>query len=99
MGDQSLRESLAEWTDWDFAAFAVAQSLGLMGPDVNSATEAKHVFWSSNPVGVALHNILGDLVSAGILENRGEPDDQCRWIPAFLGSWECPREAEGSGPE
>ncbi len=34
--------------------------------------------------------MLGELVAAGVLENRDEPDDQYRWNPAFVGSWEIP---------
>jgi hypothetical protein len=62
-----------------------------MSPDVRFSMEAKHVFWSNNAVGAALHRMLGELVAAGVLENRDEPDDQYRWSPAFVGSWEIPR--------
>jgi hypothetical protein len=90
MERETLREQLIEWTDWDGAAFVLARSIGLMSPDVRFSMEAKHVFWSANPVGHALHNMLGELVAAGVLENRDEPDDQYRWNPAFVGSWEVP---------
>jgi hypothetical protein len=89
MENQTLRERLAEWTDWDFAAFQLSRSVGLMGPDVKFATDAKHVFWGgANPVGEALFNILRELVEAGVLEYRDEPDHQYRWNSAFVGSWE-----------
>lgn len=84
----NLRDKLNEWTDWDGAAFLLAQSIGLMSSDVRFSEEAKHVFWSNNPIGTALHNMLGELVAAGVLENRHEPDDQYRWNSAFVGTWE-----------
>src|SRR3989442_9500275 len=90
MERQTLREQLIEWTDWDGAAFCLAKSIGLMSEDTRFSVEAKHVFWSDNIVGTALHNMLGELVAAGVLENRNEPDDQYRWNPAFVGSWEIP---------
>jgi hypothetical protein len=88
MENNTLREELSEWTDWDVAAFALAQSLGLMLPEVRFHLEAKHVFRTDYPVGNALHQILLELVAVGVLENRDEPDDQFRWNHAFVGSWE-----------
>jgi hypothetical protein len=85
---RTLRDRLSDWNDWDGAAFILAQSIGLMSEDVRFELEAKHVFWSNNPIGRALHNILKELVTAGVLENRNEPDDQYRWNPGFVGTWE-----------
>ena len=90
MENRTLRERLAEWTDWDFAAFELARSLSLMGPDVEFATDAKHVFWSNHPVGEALSNILRELVGAGVLEYH-----QYRWNSAYVGSWEKHEEDPG----
>jgi hypothetical protein len=99
MDRPTLREQLIEWTDWDGAAFCLAKSMGLMSANVRFS-DAKHVFWSANPVGNALHNMLGELVVAGVLENRDEPDDQYRWNPAFVGSWEVSwKPSAGDGEE
>ena len=49
MNTSGLGRTLAEWTDLDFAAFELAQCVGLMGADVDFAGRAKHVFWSRNP--------------------------------------------------
>src|SRR5437879_3669081 len=38
------------------------------------------VFCSNNPVEIALHNMLGELVAAGVLENRDEPNVLTRGI-------------------
>ncbi len=51
-------------------------------------TRAKHVFWSTNPVGNMLYAMLDQMVAVGILEKRDEPDFQYRWNPSFRGSWE-----------
>lgn len=86
--ENNLREKLFEWTDCDIACFILAQSMGLMGEDVRFHLEAKHVFWSQNSVGQALYDILVKLSKTEILEHRYEPDDQFRWNPSFVGSWE-----------
>ncbi|HML23297.1 MAG TPA: hypothetical protein PKD09_16705 [Aggregatilinea sp.] len=80
----TLKEALLDWTDWDLAERYLAQCLGLMTPDV----KAKHVFWSNNPIGNMLTNVLEELTQQGILEKRDEPDFQFRWNSAFHGSWE-----------
>jgi hypothetical protein len=84
----SLKIRLKEWTDWDGAMFCLAKSLGMMDETVNFAVEAKHVFWSANPVGDFLGKTLDELVEIGFLEKRDEPDFQYRYNSAFTGSWE-----------
>lgn len=73
-----LSEGLADWTDWDGAAFLVGCSLGIFG-DSETFTKVKWVFWTDNPLGNALHEVLLQLVGAGVLERREEPDEQFRW--------------------
>ncbi|MER5888072.1 hypothetical protein ABT160_29995 [Streptomyces sp. NPDC001941] len=73
-----LSEGLAEWTDWDAAAFAVGLSLGIFEESV-TITQVKSVFWTDNPLGNALHEVLLQLVQAGVLERREEPDEQFLW--------------------
>lgn len=84
----NLRDALLEWTDCDVAAHELALALGLMDESVEFATDAKHVYWSANPVGEALHEALEAFAKAGFLEYRDEPDIQFRWRPNFRGSWE-----------
>lgn len=73
-----LSEGLADWTDWDAAAFAVGRSLGIFGESETFA-QVKGVFWTDNPLGNALHEVLLQLAAAGVLEQREEPDEQFRW--------------------
>ncbi|MEV7122316.1 hypothetical protein [Kitasatospora griseola] len=75
----NLREGLDDWTDWDGAAFELGRALGLFAEPV-TFTHVKWVFWTDNPLGNALHEMLLQLVAAGVLERRDEPDDeQFRW--------------------
>jgi hypothetical protein len=82
-----LRDQLDNWTDLDAAGFDLALCLGLMPLDQDWG-RAKHVFWSANPVGETLVNILDELVALNVLEKRDEPDYQYRWNPNFKGTWE-----------
>ena len=80
----NLSEALADWTDWDGAAFELGRALGLF--EGQTFQGAKGVFWSDNPLGNGLHDGLQALVAAGVLEHRDEPDDQYRWIFARSGT-------------
>ncbi|MDX3128696.1 hypothetical protein PV367_02520 [Streptomyces europaeiscabiei] len=76
-----LPERLADWTDWDGVAFLVGCSLGIFGGS-DTFTKVKWVFWTDNPLGNALHEVLLQLVGAGVLERRsrtnsfGGPGDE-----------------------
>ncbi len=83
-----LKQMIEDWTDMDGAQYALALSLGLMDESVNICTDAKHVFWTDNPIVSLLDRMLDDMVSVGILLKRSEPDFQYRWNPHFRGSWE-----------
>ncbi|MET9607374.1 hypothetical protein ABZZ17_20240 [Streptomyces sp. NPDC006512] len=74
-----LSGGMAGWTDWDGAAFVVGRSLGIFDESV-TFTQVKGVFWTDKPLGNALHEVLLQLVAAGVLERREEPEDeQFRW--------------------
>jgi len=74
----SLAEDLAEWLDWDLAAYLFGRSLGLFQNQAFQ-TDAKHVFWTDNDLGNGLHDALLALARAGVLERREQPDEQFRW--------------------
>jgi hypothetical protein len=87
MARGTLREALSDWSDWDSASYSLGICLGLM-PDEPAFGRAKSVFWPNHEIGRMLYNMLDQLVAAGVLEKRDEPDFQYRWNPAFRGSWE-----------
>ena len=75
----TLREKLHDWTDWDGAQFALAVTLGIVEDGHESWIANKGIFWSANPEGDRLYQLLQDLVKMGFLEKHDEPDDQYRW--------------------
>jgi hypothetical protein len=81
--DAEFGRELEVWTDWDVAAFYLARRLGVIGLDTRFHAEAKHIFWTDNPLGNGLNRILQELVGAGVLEMRDEPDEQYRWNADF----------------
>ena len=76
----ALADDLAQWTDGDGAQYELGRSLGLFSD--RSFMQVKWVFWSNNPLGQALWDMLHALVKAGVLEYRDEPDHQFRWRTA-----------------
>jgi hypothetical protein len=74
----TLADRLAEWHDWDGAAFELGVVLGLF--EEGDWLKNKGVLWSANPVGDALRETLLVLTRAGILERREEPDEAFRWV-------------------
>ena len=90
----SLKEKLTNWQDWDGAEYELGIALGLFDREKHPfSTSAKHVFWTDNPVGNALHACLEQLVVAGVLEGKGSNGDpelanvEFRWNPDFKGTW------------
>jgi len=79
---ETLRVTLADWTDVDVSAHMLAQCLGIM-PTQLRMKEAKWVYWSENPLGTMLHNTLERLSDLGVLEKREEPDLQFRWCSTY----------------
>lgn len=83
-----LKNDLKEWQDIDTAAFCLACAIGLM-KEGDFQVKAKHVFWSNNPIGDMLYEMLKHLVKVGILEENPDPEEMAyRWNPNFKGSWE-----------
>jgi hypothetical protein len=79
---ETLRVALADWIDFDASAHALAQCLGIM-PLQQKMIEEKWVYWSENPLGTMLYDMLERLVELGALDKRAEPDLQYRWCPTY----------------
>ena len=86
---RTFRAAIQEWSDVDLAQYALAVALGMIAPERSPfATKAKHLFWTNNPLGNALHEFLETLARLGVIERRGEPDLQYRWNASYRGTWE-----------
>jgi hypothetical protein len=77
----SLKEKLADWTDWDGAMCEAAALLGIVEHGQEHWLKNKHLFWSAGPIDDMLFALLQNMVKAGFLEYREEPDQQYRWKP------------------
>ena len=73
-----LTVALADWTDWDLAAYHLGRCVGVFR-DGDFATKHKGVFWTDSALGNGLHEALLALNQAGLLLRREEPDEQFRW--------------------
>lgn len=74
----SLPAALADWTDFDVAAFELGRALGIF-TEADSFSRVKGVFWSNSPLGIALYETLRVLVAGGILEEKPDDDGIFRW--------------------
>ena len=87
-----LKELLQDWTDFDRAQHALAVCLGLMPDDWEWVLQnAKWVFWSSNPTGEILGDLLNDLVDLGVVEK--DEDGRFRYSRRFVAPWETPSQS------
>jgi predicted RNase H-like nuclease len=75
-----LKHHLQDWVDIDVAQFHLARCLGVLGPDISTMASAKWVFWSNNPTGNLLFQMLRDMAGAGFLEIN-EEEFKIRWKP------------------
>jgi hypothetical protein len=64
----SFADDLADWADWDVAAYLLGRSLGLFQGETFQS--AKGVFWTDNDLGNGLHTALLALASARVLERQ-----------------------------
>ena len=78
-----LSDLLANWTDSDVAGYHLGVVLGLFPewPEGEAWGEYKWVFWSANPLGDAIYNMLLQLTSLGVLE-CSKDKDKFRWVGA-----------------
>lgn len=83
---RTLKSNLQEWTDVDIASYHVAVALGV-APNPTDKFDwggKKWMFWTSNPLGEGLYNVLEMLAENGVLE-KDEEESRFRWNPKF--SW------------
>ena len=89
--ENSLRHSLKEWTEIDVAAFHIGVALEIIPPlsdekEIYNFGGKKWMFWTKNPLGNLLFELLENLVSLNILEKHINDDHFFRWNSNF--KWE-----------
>ncbi len=72
---KTLKEYLADWTDFDGACWALGVVIGQFPPE-SEMSDFKGVFWSRNDLGEGLFSALESLVKAGLLEFE---EEECRF--------------------
>ena len=84
----TFQEKLKDWTDFDGAAYELGVALSIFkdfreegGMWLDHAP--KWVFWTNNPLGNSLCEMLEEMVSVGILEKNDE--SQFRWVDGKVG--------------
>jgi len=84
----TLKELLAEWQDFDAAAYKLACCLGILPPDDGSTSgfgATKHLFWGANVLGESLGRFLDELVKCEVLEFDDKGTNlRYRWNPKFV---------------
>lgn len=83
-----LKVRLSDWRDWDTAAYELGVCLGLwmdFGAPVYEDPwhGLKHIFWTDNNLGNSLHEILINLVIAGVLESKDD-NSSFKWNPNYI---------------
>ena len=76
---------MADWEKFDVAAYHLGVVLGIF-PELDFKNDtwanSKHIFWSNNPLGESLHDILQEIVHIKMLEyDDGNP--AYRWDVNF----------------
>ncbi|MFI6622170.1 hypothetical protein [Streptomyces sp. NPDC050528] len=76
-----LKEILADWRDYDDAAFRLGVFLGVLPRD-QTFSSVKRMFWVDGyPLGDMLVDMLDRMAEAGVLLKNDE-DVQYKWNPA-----------------
>jgi hypothetical protein len=76
-----LKDVLADWRDYDDAAFRLGIFLGVFSPD-QKFSSVKRMFWVDGyPLGDMLVDILDRMAEAGVLL-KDEDDARYKWNPA-----------------
>lgn len=83
----SFKDRLTGWLDWDCAAYELGVCLGLWidfgAPSWEDPWHGlKWIFWTDNPLGNTLHNMLLNMVEVGILESKDD-NEHFRWNPNY----------------
>tara|TARA_Y100000310_G_scaffold130972_1_gene130192 strand:- start:28524 stop:28886 length:363 start_codon:yes stop_codon:yes gene_type:complete len=78
---KTIREQFDDWVDFDVAAFIMGATIGLFEED--SFIKNKGIFWTSNPTGDILFDMLEHLVANDMLIKND--DMKFKWNDKFAG--------------
>ncbi|MFN8191567.1 MAG: hypothetical protein U0R78_14225 [Nocardioidaceae bacterium] len=70
-------EELRDWQELELAAYYLGRAIGIFA---GAYGDYKSTIEFSNPISEALTKCLMALVDAGLLEYKGGPDFQVRWV-------------------
>ena len=78
-----IRKLFADWVEPEDAHYYLACLLGIMGHDESQEAwmRVNSVFYTNNPVGNCLFDMLRQAVAGGMLETND--DEQFRWNKSF----------------
>lgn len=65
--DNSIKEYLKDWQDYDVAQFYLGCVLGLFNNDNDTFRAIKHIFWTDNELGNFLFIMLEDMSNKKML--------------------------------
>jgi hypothetical protein len=74
----TLKDQLQDWVDIDTAQHLMAVDFGLVEPSGEAYHKYKWVYWSENPIGKKLYDILMSLVEMGCLFYDDE-EQKVKW--------------------
>jgi hypothetical protein len=66
----SLKHYLKDWRDIDNLQYEIALRLGVISIDQSFQTDVKWVFWTDNPLGNMLYDIISSLEESGFIEQN-----------------------------
>lgn len=74
---------IKDWTDYDVAMHLLALQIGIVDEDKGSfQSEYKWIYWSDNPYGNMLGDMLNKMIEVGVLL-YDEEDQKVKYNPDF----------------
>lgn len=73
----SVKQYLKDWRDLDHLQYEIALRLGVISIDQSFQTDVKWVFWTDNPLGNMLYDMIRALEENGFIEQNDQL--QYRW--------------------
>ncbi len=72
-----LRDELQTWVNADKASHILGRDIGVFDGTLNLY---RLTLFMPTPISTALYKMLNELVTAGVLERRDDPEIEFRWV-------------------